>query len=110
MTNKEALIAVLQGLTVPDLSIEKALADQGVSGAATYASEGGKSIDLAAVEILKAGYTDPDISEGGYSISHPDFLRKIEARLLGLAKKHGLQDIIDQFVTPGPKVTGVRPW
>lgn len=92
MTNKEALLAVLQDVTVPALAADKVLLDASIDGTASYAGDSAKAIDLCAIELLYGLYTSPDVSEGGYSVSHPDFLRKIEKRLLYLSKKHGVED------------------
>jgi hypothetical protein len=92
MTNKEALLAVLQDVTVPDLTADKVLLDANITGTDIYVSGSAKQIDLCAIELLYGLYTSPDVGEGGYSVSHPDFLRKIEKRLLYLAKKHGVED------------------
>jgi hypothetical protein len=107
MTVKEALQGALDGLSFSDIALEKALLDQELIPADTYASANGKRIDLAAVELLLMACTQPDVQEGGYGLSHPDFLRKVQARLLYLARKHNLQPLLEQF---RPKVTGKSPW
>lgn len=111
MTNKEALTAVLEGLTFSDLALNKALLDRQVVGTEDYSAADSKNIDLCAIDLLYALYTRPDISEGDVSISHPDFLRKIEARLLSLARKHGVSAVINQFEKPKPTIrNGTNRW
>lgn len=105
MTNKEALTAVVQA-SVPDLALEKALLDQGVTAADNYSAASSSSIDLAAVAVLQGLLSAQDISEGGYSIKQRD-RAAIEARLLYLAKKHGLTDITG---ATQPTITSKSPW
>lgn len=109
MTNTEALESVLDGLSFSDNALEKALLDQSITALDPYTVSNGKSIDLAAVELLLVSYTKADFQEGGMQLSHPDFLRKIRERLLYLATKHNLQPILEQL-NPKPKVTGRSPW
>lgn len=105
MTNKEALQAVVDGLQFSDIAFTKALLDRDLSATAIYSSDDAKEIDLCAVELLYAAYTQADVQEGDFSYSHPDFLRKVEARLLYLAKKHGINSIVEQFEKPAPTIT-----
>src|SRR4051812_49105541 len=96
MTVKDALIGELDEVSVSDLTIEKTLLDQRLAGAETYqaSDDQKKAIDLCIIDILYRLYTRADISEGGFSKSHPDFLRKLETRLLYLAKKHSVTEVI----------------
>ncbi|MDO6389002.1 hypothetical protein Q4E40_02600 [Pontibacter sp. BT731] len=109
MTNQEALLGVLDSIPFSDHAIGKALADQSLTGTETYTKEQSKAVDLAAVELLYVAYTQVDVQEGGYGLSHPDFLRKVQARLLYLATRHQLTDIL-QILNPKPTVRGVSPW
>lgn len=108
MTNKAALIATLQ-VSVPDPSVDLALINAVIDGTATYTVAMQEQIEKTAIPLLYGLFTSPDISEGGYSISHPDFLRKVKERLLYLAKKYGMDDLISEL-NPKPTVTGVSPW
>lgn len=86
MTNKEALVAVCQ-VSVDDNVLEKALADQDVTAADTYASSGSDSINKAAIDVLEGVLSRANVSEGGFSES---FDRKaIENRLKILYSKTG---------------------
>lgn len=105
MTNKEALQAVIQA-TVPDLSLEKALLDQGITGAEPYAATGATVIDLAAVAVLQGLLSAQDVSEGGYSVKQRE-RKAIETRLLYLAKKHGLTEISTALQ---PTISSKSPW
>lgn len=107
MTNKDALLAVLQDVSVPALSLDKVLLDGNITGTDAYTSENAKAIDLCAIELLYGIFTSPDVMEGGYSKSNPDIYRKLQARLLYLAKKHDVTDILNQM---NPTVKGVSPW
>lgn len=104
MTNKEALVAVLR-INVPDNSLEKAMIDRGVTAADTYDKANERNIDLCAVDVLHGLLSDPNVSEGGYSIS---FDRDaVQQRLLLLAKKHNVSEIINAYK---PTVTSNKIW
>lgn len=104
MTKKEALVASLQ-VSVPDITLEKALLDNGITGSDLYTADAAKDIDLCAVQILQGLYAVPNISEGGMSISYNR--EGIRSALLYLAKKHSLSDILSQYQ---PTVTGKSVW
>ena len=104
MTNKEALVAVLR-ITVPDASLEKAMIDREVTGTNTYTKENEKNIDLCAVDVLHGLLSEPDVSEGGYSIRFDR--NAVQQRLLLLAKKHNVREVINAYK---PTVTGRRVW
>jgi hypothetical protein len=109
MTTTEALKGVLDGLEFGEFALAKALADQALDGTQDYTAEQSKGVDLAAVELLFVAYSRPDVSEGGYGLNHPDFLRKIKERLLYLATRHQLQPILAQLA-PKSQVKGASPW
>jgi hypothetical protein len=105
MTLKEALIAELDEISVSDTTVDKTLIDRGVTdsdGEYTATDIQKKTIDLCMVDILYRLYTRADISEGSFSKSHPDFLRKVQTRLLYLAKKHGLTEVLDALQDDTP--------
>ena len=106
MTKKEALIATCQA-SVPDGSLDLALINRGLNGTDAYTAADQKDIELATIDVLYGLLTAPDIQEGGYAISHPDFYRKIQARVLQLAQKWGVTDITNVL---NPTVKGVSPW
>lgn len=108
MTNKEALAAKIVA-TVPDNTLEVALIDGAIDPSGIYTAADAKAIELVAIEVLYSLFTAEDVSEGGYQVSHPDFLRKIKERLLYYARKYDRQDIIDA-VDPKPTVTGKSVW
>lgn len=104
MTNKEALIAEVPGNT-PDGFIEKALVDNGVTGSDTYGTGDSEKIDYCVIAVLKRLLSDPDITEGGYSIR---FDRgAVEKRLKYLVTQYGLTDILGDLK---PTVTGRNVW
>lgn len=109
MTNKEALLAKLQ-TPVSDASLEVALLDRGVTPATTYDTTQVEGVELALVDLLYSLFTKPDISEGGYSVSHPDFLRKLRERIIQLATKYKLDDLLAQLQDPTPTVTSKPVW
>jgi hypothetical protein len=104
MTKKEALVATLQ-VSVPDISLEKAMIDQAITGTDVYASTDEKDIDLCAIKILQGLLAVPNISEGGMSISYDR--EGIQAVLLLLAKKHSISEVVNQYK---PSVTGKSVW
>jgi hypothetical protein len=104
MTKKEALIAVLQ-VTIPDISLEKALIDQGITGSESYSLSSEKEIDLCAISIYRALLAVPDLKEGDMSISYDR--QGLQSVLLSLATKHGVKDIVNQYK---PSVTGKSVW
>lgn len=91
MTNKEALIAVLR-VSVPDNSLEKAMIDNDVSGNEQYSKSAEKSIDLCAIDVLQGLLSEPDVSEGGYSINYDR--DAVKERLAYLSEKN---DLVDQL-------------
>jgi hypothetical protein len=104
MTNKEALISELP-FEVDDMMIEKSLIDNSVTGSSTYVADSAESIDLCVVKILQRLLSEPDITEGGYS---KKFDRSAaEKRLLYLAKKYGMTDIVSDLT---PTITSKSVW
>lgn len=87
MTNKEALVAVVQ-VSVADNVLLKALLDQNIPSTDTYASANASSIDLAAISVLEGLLSTPNVSEGGYSVSYDR--AAIEGRIKALYQKNGL--------------------
>ena len=104
MTKKEALVAVLQ-ISVPDLTLEKTMIDNAITGADAYSVADEKGIDLCAVVILQGLMSVPNITEGGMSVTYDR--NGLHSRLLSLAKKHDLTDILNQYK---PTVTGKSVW
>jgi hypothetical protein len=87
MTNKEALIAVVQ-VSVDDNTLVKALLDQDASDSENYTTANSSLINKAAIDVLEGLLSRPDVSEGGFSES---FDRgAIEKRLDRLYQKEGL--------------------
>jgi len=104
MTNKAALISELP-FEVDDNMIEKSLIDNSVDGNATYAVDNAESIDMCVVKLLQRLLSEPDITEGGYSIKFDR--NAAEKRLLYLAKKYGLSDVVSDLT---PTITSKRVW
>lgn len=104
MTNKAALVAALQ-TSVPDDTLEKALADGNIISSGTYSSTSIESIDRAAISVLWGLLSSPDVSEGGYSIRYDR--KAVQARLLFLAKKYGVTEITDQLL---PTIRSPKVW
>jgi hypothetical protein len=109
MTNKEALAANVM-CPVPDASLELALINTEVDPSATYSIGQREGVDLATIDVLYMVYTKQDISEGGYSESHPDFLRKIKERLMRLASQYGRADVLDLLQDQTPTITSKAVW
>jgi hypothetical protein len=100
MTNKEALVAVIQ-ISVNDNTLEKALLDQGITSSSNYTAANTSKIDIAAIAVLEGVRSAPDISEGGFSIRYdrPAIERKIEAlkHKTGLASGSEIRDASDRW-------------
>jgi hypothetical protein len=105
MTNKEALKAAVEGIHVSDTSIEKAFLEANINGSETYAPEKEKDIDLCAIKLLQKPIPE-SISEGDYSVKNSR--ATINAVLLYLARKHGLQSIIQELEPPKPRIGAKR--
>lgn len=113
MTIQAAFIAELDEVSVSESTVEKTLLDRGLDGTALYtASEDQKkAIDLCVIDALYRLYNRADIREGDFQKSHPDFLRKLEARLLYLAKKHSVTEVLQVLETPVPTIkNGTARW
>ena len=108
MTNKEALAAKVN-CPVSDDVLEVALIDRGVNGAASYSASGKQAVELATMDVLYSIFTQPDIVEGGYQLSHPDFYRKITERLTQLATANGADDILAQL-NAAPSISSKPVW
>lgn len=104
MTNKEALIAVLR-VNVPDNTLVKAMLDRDVAEAATYSKDNSKDIDLCAIDVLAGLLSEPDVSEGGFSIRYDR--NAVKEHLLFLAKKHNVTEILNQLK---PSVSSPSVW
>ena len=104
MTKKEALIAVLQ-LSVPDITLEKAMIDKGITGSDAYTSSAEEEVDLCAIRILQGLMATPDVSEGDLSLKYDR--KYIQSTLLFLAQKWKVSEILD---AGKPTVTGRSPW
>ena len=102
MINKAALVAVVQVSGIPDDSLVKALLDAGIIDTDQYTSDLSDDIDLVAIEVLQGLLSQPDISEGGYSIRYDR--AAISKRLEFLASKQEVD------ITGGPTVRGINPW
>jgi hypothetical protein len=94
---------------MPDSVLELALINSEINGAVTYTKAGQDAIEICAVPLLYNLFTRVDVREGDYGISHPDFLRKVKERLLYLASKHNMTDILENL-TAGPTITSKSVW
>lgn len=94
MTKKDALNAVVSLPDVSDMELEKALLDNDVTDG-DYTKSDEKAIDMAAIDILTNRWNIASQTEGGLSISYS--VDGLKAKLLALANKHGLTDLIAQF-------------
>jgi hypothetical protein len=104
MTNKDALIAELP-FSVADNMLEKAMIDEAVTAGTAYQASAADGIDKCVVRILQRLLSEPDVSEGGFS---QNFDRKAaEARLLYLARKHNLKEIVSSLT---PSITSKSIW
>lgn len=107
MTVEQAFISELDEISVTESTIEKTLIDRGLDGTAKYigSDEQKRGIDMCVIDSLYKLFTRPDIKEGDFAKSHPDFLRKVEARLLYLAKKHNVTEVLNVLEEQGPQIS-----
>ena len=70
MTNLEALRHSV-AITVHDDALDKILIDSNITGADTYTGKS-RAFDLAKADLLVHIISQPNVSEGGYSISLTD--------------------------------------
>lgn len=68
MTNKEALISMLP-VSLPDNLIEKTFDEKGLASANTYSSAIEKDLDMVYLELLRFTLSQPQLSEGGLSLT-----------------------------------------
>lgn len=99
MINREALQAVL-AVTVDSRAVEKALFDADLEPGETYSSSSKDKINACAIEVLEGILSQPDISEGGYSIKYDRSAVKL--RLDALRAKTG--------TSATPKIAGLNVW
>lgn len=110
MTNKQAFYATLQlQYSVPSDTVDLALINADIDGDATYTKVDQEGIEKATIPVLYGLFTAPDIREGDFSVSHPDFLRKVKERLVFFATKYAMTDMLNA-INPKPTVRGVTPW
>jgi hypothetical protein len=110
MTLKEAFIAELDEVSVSDATIDKTLIDHGLSGTDSYSISLKEKVDRCVIDCLFRLYTRPDVKEGDFAKSHPDFLRKLEARLLYLAKQYSVAEVLNVLEKAPPTVTNRNVW
>lgn len=92
MTKKEAFIRVVQ-VGIDDKTAEMAMIEAGISPEDNFAAGGLKELEIAAIPVLQSLMVISSESEGSQSESRN--LKGIEQRLLFIAEKHGLTEIID---------------
>lgn len=104
MTKKEAFIRVIQ-VGIDDKTAELGLIEAGINPADSFSQGGLSELELAAIPVLQSLMPITSESEGTQSVSRN--LKGIEQRLLFLAKKHGLDDIIAS-IRYIPKITSYK--
>lgn len=107
MTIKEAVLSVIQIKDVSDAELEKALIDRELDGNSEYKKENADNVDLVAVDMLVTLLGLSSVKEGDMSVSWNT--EGIKTRLLFLAKKHNLHEILD-LIDPKPTIEAVRLW
>lgn len=101
MTNKEALIAVVEGVEISQASMDKVLMDKSVSAEENYTPSNEQVIDECAIRLLR-GHLLKSVKEGGYSVEWDR--DAIEARIAELQTKWGLSNESE------PTITSRRLW
>lgn len=107
MTKKVAFASVLQVSGIDANTIEMALLEAGINQDANFSKGDLKELELAAIPVLQSMMSTSSQSEGSFSIS---FDREgIKQRLLFLAHKHNLTDVISS-VSGSPKIRAINMW
>lgn len=104
MTKLEAFIRVVQ-VGIDDKTADMALIEAGINPSADFIQGGLKELEIAAIPVLQSLMVTSSESEGSQSESRN--LKGIEQRLLFLAKKHGLEDVLDE-VGGQPKIQAYK--
>ena len=104
MTKLEALKSTIN-FPLPDAMYDKVLIDQAINPTDEYTSANIKEIDLAALGLLFALLTSPDIKEGDFSRTLPD-RPQLLAYYSAICTKHG---VVNPLVTK-PTVKAVSVW
>ncbi|PPK98978.1 DUF6706 family protein [Parapedobacter indicus] len=90
-TKKVAFLGVVQ-VGVDNNTVDTFLTEAGIDGDDQFEQGGLKELEIAAIPLLQSLMAISSESEGGLSESRS--LQGIKDRLLFLAKKHGLKDVI----------------
>ncbi len=69
MTNREALVSIINGFEVPDTAIDKVLIDREVDGGSEYSAIAKRAIELCLSDLMEVAASSPDYSEGKLSIT-----------------------------------------
>lgn len=101
MTKKEAFIRVIQ-VGIDSKTAEMALIEAGILPDEDFAKGGLKELEIAAIPTLQSLMVISSESQGGQSESRN--LKGIEQRLLFLAEKHELTDIVNAIKGSVPKI------
>lgn len=94
MTQREAFIRVVQ-VGIDNDTADLALIEAGIQPDAVFAQGDMKALEIAAVPVLQSLMVISSESQG--SMSESRNLKGIEQRLLLIANKHGLIDILDSL-------------
>lgn len=107
MTNKEAFSVVIQIASINDNTLALGLIEAGIEQDATFVKGDLAKLEIAAIPILQGLMSITALSEGGFSQSiNKDAIKE---RLLFLAKKHGLDDVLNNL-SDVPKIQSIDAW
>lgn len=106
MTKKEAYLNVLQVGSVDDSTAEMYLISNGITPEDAFNGDLDE-LELAAIPCLQSLLSVSSVGEGVFSESRS--IDGIKDRLVFLAKKHGMQDLVDAF-SVRPKVRAYNDW
>lgn len=101
MTKKEAFIRVIQ-VGIDNKTAELGMIEAGINPDDQFQAGGLKELEIAAIPVLQSLMAISSESEGSQSESRN--LKGIEQRLLFIAGKHGLTEIIDAIKGSVPKI------
>jgi hypothetical protein len=112
MNTREAFLRIIQVGTVDDVTADLALMSAKVSPDTVVTADNyvalEPKLEQAAIPVLQSLLSVSSTSEGGFSIStNKDGIKE---RLLFLATKHGLTEIIEHFKPSVPVIKARNLW
>lgn len=106
MTIREAFLGVIQ-FEVSDEIVDMAMIDADITGSEMYTKADRSVLEIAAIDVLMRLLIIKEEREGQLTITRD--IEGIKAYALYLAKKNGLDEIVDEL-SGTPKISSVTMW